>query len=262
MYHKIIYGNCIDELRKIDNQCVNVIFADPPFNVGKFHNDRLDVNEYYTWCEKWIGECFRVLKSTGTFYLMTLTRHLEKLYPILSKRGVFINEVHWRNVSSLNDKRRFWGSYQPIIVYGKTDKYIFNINAQMKPMQFRWDNSQKRIGSRILDIWDDIPRVYAGSIYHKEAILEEGTNKKAHPTQMPIGLARRAILFSSNEDDLVLDPFVGIGTTLIAAIQLKRNSIGIEIRKEWCEDSFQRLQQEVRQTRLDTVLSRIERIGF
>lgn len=262
MKHKIICGDCIEEIKKIESESVDLIFADPPFNVGKFHNDRLKAEEYYSWCENWINACFRVLKKSGTFYLMTLSRHLEKIYPMLGSRGVFINELHWRNVSASHDKRRFWGSYQPILVYGKTKEYIFNTYAETREIEkknLRWGGYSTEPKGQLLDYWADIPFVYAGSIHHKEAIIREGTNKKVHPTQMPIDLARRAISFSTNKGAIVLDPFVGSGTTLVAAERLERNSIGIEINKEYCELSYNRLKKEVK---LNEEQSTIQTIGF
>jgi len=233
--NQIICGDCIEIIKKFPNECIDMVFADPPFNVGKKYgstNDKKDC--YYEWCELWIEECFRVLKPTGTFYLMTLTRHLEKIYPMLGSRGVFINQVCWRNVSANHSKRGFWNSYQPILIYGKSKKYIFNTYAQTRPIlakNLRWGGYSTEPKGQLLDYWDDIPFVYAGSIAHKEAILEPGTNKKMHPTQMPIALAIRAIVFSTNEGAVVLDPFCGSGTVPIACIRTNRHFIGTEIEK-------------------------------
>ena len=93
------------------------------------------------------------------------------------------------------------------------------------------------------DRWDDIPFVYAGSITHKEAIIEPGTNGKSHPCQMPEGIAKRAILFSSNEGDVVLDPFIGSGSTAVAAKLTKRHWIGIELSEKYCELARKRVAQ-------------------
>ena len=87
--------------------------------------------------------------------------------------------------------------------------------------------------SRNVNYWDDITFVYAGSVAHPEAILKPGTNEKVHPTQMPVGLAARCILFSTNAGDLVPDPFSGSGTTSVACIKLARRFIGIERETEY-----------------------------
>jgi len=231
-------GDTLEVLRGLESASVDMVFADPPFNVGikyagKASND--DRANYPEWCAEWITECFRVLKDTGTFYLMTITRHLEHLYPSMKAHGVFINQVNWKNTAAVNDKRSYWGAYQPILVYGKSESYKFNLHVQrQKPS---WQSFHGKTGERgqMADWWDDITFVYAGAINHPEAILKTGTNSKAHPAQMPVGLPARAILFSTNEGDTVLDPFNGSGTTGEACMKLNRGYIGIEREKEYCD---------------------------
>lgn len=236
-----LYGcDCLEALHKMSDNSVDMIFADPPFNVGiKYNGYKDDADNYRQWCEDWITECFRVLKPTGTFYLMTIDRHLEWKMPIMAKHGHFINLVKWKNVSANHDKRRFWNATQPIMVYGKTAEYKFNTYAQTRTadeMIMSWN--KKRAGNakfQLLDYWDDIPLVYAGSIKHKEAILEKGTCKKSHPCQMPEMLPGRAIMFSTDENDVVFDPFTGSGTTAISCQKLGRQFIGSELSPHYFE---------------------------
>ena len=220
-------------MARMKDNSVNMVFADPPFNIGKQYNGFKDKNlTYYDWCNSWVKECFRILDYTGTFYLMTIDRHLEEKFPMMKKYGVFINQIKWRNVSAAHDKRRFWNATQPILVYGKTDKYKFKTYAQTRnisPENMRWGGYSTEPKGQLLDYWDDIPFVYAGSIAHPEAILKQGTNQKEHPCQMPTGLIERAMLFSTDVEETVYDPFMGSGTTAIACIKLGRNFIGSEI---------------------------------
>lgn len=231
---QLYHGDCLDIMPTLPAQSVDMVFADPPFNVGiayggKAGNDRR--TDYYEWCEAWIGECFRVLKPTGTIYLMTITRHLESLYPMMKTRGVFINQVNWRNVSSVGSNRYFRNDYQPILVYGKTADYKFSPYAQTKPIGERmvyWGKRNTEPKGQLLDYWNDIPPVSGGSAPSYEAILKAGSGSKAHPAQMPIRLAARCILFSTDRGDVILDPFAGSGSTGVACIQERRNFIGIE----------------------------------
>lgn len=200
----LFHGDVLEVLQTLESESVDMVFADPPFNVGikyvgKSSND--DRPDYPEWCAAWIAECFRVLKPTGTFYLMTITRHLEHLYP-------------------------------------------FNTYAQTRKIakgNMRWGGYTTEPKGQLLDYWNDIPFVYAGSIAHSEAILKPGTNEKAHPAQMPVNLPARAILFSTDEDDTVLDPFSGSGTTWEAAEKLGRQFIGIEKEAEYVEMARKRL---------------------
>jgi site-specific DNA-methyltransferase (adenine-specific) len=97
----------------------------------------------------------------------------------------------------------------------------------------------------MLDTWDDITYVYAGSVVHPEAILRPGTCKKEHPCQMPQGIAARAMLFSTDPGDLIVDPFSGSGTTLRTAKNLSRKAIVIEIDERYCELAVKRMRQTV-----------------
>lgn len=239
-------SDCLTMLQNIESETVDMVFADPPFNVGiKYKGYKDDAENYRQWCEDWITECFRVLKPTGTFYLMTIDRHLEWKMPIMAKYGHFINLVKWKNVSANHDKRIFWNATQPIMVYGKTAEYKFNTYAQTRTadeMIMSWNKKRADNAKfQLLDYWDDIPLVYAGSIKHKEAILEPGTCKKAHPCQMPEMLPGRAILFSTDENDIVLDPFSGSTTTGIACKKLNRQFIGSELSAEYFELSKNRV---------------------
>ncbi len=236
--------DCLKGMEKLPNESIDMVFADPPFNVGKKYGSSDRRDDYYEWCEEWINICFKKLKNTGTLYLMTISRHLEKLFPMLGSRGVFINQICWKNVSASQGKRTFWNSYQPILIYGKTKDYVFNTYAQIREVQRRWGGYSTKPRGQMLDYWDDIPFVYAGSIRHKEAIMEPGTNRKVHPCQMPQSLAIRAILFSTNEEDTVLIPFAGTGTTLVMAKRYNRHYIGFEISKEYCKIIRDRLEAE------------------
>jgi len=245
--NKLYKGDCIQVLQTIPSESVDMIFADPPFNIGKKYAGKSGMdkrNDYYEWCEAWVSECFRVLKSTGTFYHMTIDRHLEKLFPVMGKYGKFVNLIKWKNVSAQHNDRQFWSSTQPILMYGKSENYKFNTYAQTrsrKQLVVSWSGVRaERTKGQMLDYWDDIRPVFAGSITHPEAILRPGTNQKLHITQMPMSLSDRCILFSTDEGDVVLDPFNGSGTTGASAKKLYRHFIGIEREQEYYDMAIER----------------------
>lgn len=250
--YSLIMGDVLEELGRMNSESVDMVFADPPFNIGLSYGesgesaDRRSKAEYEKWCRAWIYEGFRVLRPTGTFYLMTINKHLAFILPAMADRGVFVNLVQWKNVAAGNNKRSFWSYFQPIAVYGKTDGYTFNPGAQELPTRFdRWNRDERPKGYNFMpDFWPDIPFVYAGSISHPEAILEPGTNKKAHPAQMPVSLPGRAILFSTVEGDIILDPFSGSGSTGVAAVRLNRRFIGIEREPKYIELAKRRIEAE------------------
>lgn len=251
-------GDTIEVLCGLESASVDMVFADPPFNVGKKYAGKSgdSRDDYYEWCEAWVSECFRVLKDTGTFYHMTIDRHLERLFPMMGKYGKFVNLIKWRNVSAEHDPRQFWNSTQPILMYAKSDEYKFNTYAQarsQKQMVVSWSKDRAaRTKGQMMDYWDDIRPVFAGSIVHPEAILKPGTKQKAHLAQMPVGLPARAILFSTDEGDIVLDPFNGSGTSGEASMKLNRGYIGIEREKEYCDLSHSRWAKAALQQNLFT----------
>ena len=249
MTHRILLGDCLELMVDITSESIDMIFADPPFNIGKKYggfssNDNRE--DYYEWCYKWISEGFRLLKSTGTFYLMTIARHVFKMGCEMERHGVFINKIEWRNVSASHAKKQFWPSTQTILTFGKTTDYKFNTYAQTRKISqqnLRWGGYSTEPKGQLLDYWDDIPFVYAGSVAHPEAILKPKTNEKVHPAQMPIRLPERCIMFSTEEDDTVLDPFSGSGTTAMACIKNNRNFIGFEIEKQYVDLSEERIEK-------------------
>lgn len=243
-------GDCLDVVSGWGDASVDLIFTDPPFNIGKNYGasstDRK--GDYVDWCRKWISECFRLLKPTGVFYLKTLSKHLDWKMPMMAEHGVFISLIIWRNVSAARDVRRFWNSFEPILCYGRTPDYKFNRYAEQREtgrLNYWASGRNERRKGQIMDYWDDISPVYAGSIVHDEAVLKPGTRRKEHPCQMPTGLATRAISFSSDPGDMVVDIFNGSGTTGVAAKQLGRRYRGIDINPDYIELSRHRLRQEV-----------------
>lgn len=246
---KIICGDALDVMGGMPDECVDLVFADPPFNVGKAYQDSR--SDYREWCAEWISSCFRLLKLTGSFYLMTLSRHLEWVLPLMAPY-TFINLITWRNVAAASSKRTLWSEYQPIALYGKTDAYIFNTYAQrtLHPIN-RWGKMTTAPQGQMKDRWDDIQFVWAGNNTHPEAVMLPGTNKKAHPCQMPIALAQRAILFSTALGAIVFDPFIGSGSTAIAAIRSQRHYIGVDLESRFVDLTEDRIRIERSQLKLD-----------
>ena len=244
--NKIYCMDCVNGMKQLDDESINMIFVDPPFNVGKNYGEESDDGrkDYFEWCDMWIKECFRLLKNTGSIYLMNISKNIGYIMRLMDKHGVFLNLIIWKNVCSWGSKNRFYHKHQPILFYAKTDDYYFDTYAQREKPFARWGSMSGKMQGQMWDIWLDIPFVWAGSTHHKEAILQCNSNSKAHPTQMPLDLVKRAILFSTKETETVLDPFMGSGTTAVAAKHLNRNFIGFEISKDYCKIAEKRLAQE------------------
>ena len=242
----IVVGDCLDIMAQMPDGCVDLVFADPPFNVGKDYGTKRDrFADYPGWCRRWIAESFRVLKDTGVLIVMTIGRHLAHLFGALNSSGVFINQIVWKHQANGVYRRTFWPLYQPLLMYGKTTDYKFSRYAQRRLVTTRrWGSMSTRVQGQMGDLWLDIPFVWAGHIGHRECIKEPGTHRKAHPTQMPGDLAKRCIVFFTDENDIVADFFGGSGTTFVVADRLGRKFFGCDINPDYVEMALKRLEKD------------------
>ena len=253
---KLINGDGLEVMSDMPDESIDLVFADPPFNVGKpYQDNRLD---YKQWCNEWISECFRLLKPTGTFYLMIIPRHMGHIMMSMDRYGIFVDQIIWRTTSLNATKKQYVRLYQLIFQYAKTEQYIFHPKAQSIERNYIVRAAQLKkkpelaiaYPGRVGNLWDDIKFIAGGCMAPKEAILCNDSKRKAHPCQMPIALAERAIVFSSNEGDIVLDPFMGIGTIPVACIRTGRHYIGIDIEARYCELAERRITEELTQPEL------------
>lgn len=243
--HRIFYGDVLDALNQIPNSSVDLIFADPPYNIGKNFaglKDKWDSDEaYLDWCYIWLQTCIDKLKPTGTFYVMTSTQFMPYFDIFLRERISILSRLIWSYDSSGVQAKKYYGSMYEPILYCVKDKsnYTFNANdilieaktgAQRKLIDYRKNPPQPYNTKKIPgNVWD-----FARVRYR----MDEYEN---HPTQKPISLLERIIKASSNEGDIVMDPFAGSFTTGFVAKQLNRKSINIEIQEEYIKIGLRRL---------------------
>ena len=241
----IYHADVLDALAALKPNSVHLIFADPPYNIGKQFGDFLDRwpsdKDYATWCEQWLSLCFDALHPQGSLYLMSSTQCMPYLDLYLREHMTILSRIVWFYDSSGAQAKRYYGSrYEPMLFAVKDPKqYTFNAQdimvdaptgSKRKLIDYRKDppqpyNTQKVPGN----VWN-IPRVrYRMSEYEK------------HPTQKPEALLQRVILASSNEDDLILDPFAGTFTTGAVAMKHNRRFIGIERQEEYLKIGLRRL---------------------
>jgi DNA modification methylase len=236
---KIICGDCIEVLGKIHRPFADLIFADPPFNIGykydKYH-DKVNKKNYIAWTKDWMSVCKKVLKPNGSFYIAIGDEYAANIRIIADEIGLFMrNWIIWHYSFGQQMKNKFARSHAHIFYFVNDNKnFTFNDHAVRVPSDRQLVYNDKRAnpaGKMPDDVWHGYSRVC-------------GTFKERtgwHPCQMPESLLKRIIAASSNPSDCVLDPFSGSGTTAAAAIQLGRNYIGIEISKMYVDNSNKRL---------------------
>jgi len=228
--NKITHGDCLDLLSKIPSDSIDITFADPPFNLKKGYSnykDSLKLQEYLDWCEKWITEMIRVTKQTGSIFIHNIPKWLTYYCTFLNKQADFKHWISWDAPTAPMGKTLQPGHYG-ILFYAKNYK-------QLKFYEIRYPHKRARksnllakdyggkkgllhpFGPLVSDVWTDIHRI------------KHNKYRDEHPCQLPIHLLERIILMSSDENDIILDPFSGTGTTAIAAKRLGRQYIGFEL---------------------------------
>ena len=245
--NKIYNMDCLEGLKQLKDNSIDCIWTDPPFNINYIYDeykDSLSEDEYFKWCEKWLIESYRVIKSSGSIYIKIWSHKSYELQSIMRSIGFkFQNQIIWKRKSQAGYKNKLLGGYEVILFFTKSkDNYIFNPEAVLRKTEFlaRWDGTKIYKG-RLNDLWDDIKPVTAGNLKHPEGIYIKGTGKKEHPAQHPEELVRRCILFSTYENHLILDLFMGSGTTASVCVKNNRKYIGFDISNNYVNIAKERL---------------------
>ncbi len=245
-------GDCLDLLKTIPDESLQLIVTSPPYNIGKKYEKRLDLDLYLEQQRRVIGECFRCLSPRGSI-CWQVGNYVNKgsivpldamLYPVFADLGLKMrNRIIWHFEHGLHCNRRFSGRYETIVWFTKTDDYVFNLDPVRVPQKypgkkhFKGPNagqySSNPLGKNPGDMWV-IPNVKNNHV-----------EKTEHPCQFPVELVERLVLSMSNEGDWVFDPFLGSGTTIIASIRHNRKGAGAELAIEYVKLAEERIKQEL-----------------
>lgn len=242
--HKIIHGDVLKGLSELPSESIDLIFADPPYNIGKDFDGLVEnwkEEEFLEWCYTWLDECYRVLKPSGTFYLMNSTENMPFLDIWCRKKFFIRSRIVWSYDSSGVQAKKFFGSmYEPVLMLVKDkNKYTFNSEDILV---------EAKTGAKrgLIDYRKNPPQPYntmkvPGNVWEFSRVRFKMDEYENHPTQKPESLLERIIKASSNSGDLVLDPFSGSFTTSAVSKKLGRKSIGIEVNEEYVKIGLRRL---------------------
>jgi len=249
--NKITQGDCLELLKQIPDNSVDMTFADPPFNLKKgykSYKDNLQFQEYLNWCEQWLAEMVRITKPTGSIFVHNIPKWLTFYAAFLNNIADFKHWVSWDAPTAPMGKT-LQPAHYGILFYAKDCK-------QLKFHEIRYPHKRARksnilakdyggkksmlhpFGPLVSDVWTDIHRV------------KHNKFRDEHPCQLPIHLLERIILMSTDENNIVLDPFNGTGTTAIAAKRLGRQYIGFDLDEMYVEITENKLQQETQLSKL------------
>lgn len=238
-------GDAVSWLKTLETASVDLIFADPPYNIKKAEWDTFESQQkYLKWSLKWIKEASRILKPNGTLYICGFSEILSdlKLPALRYFAGCRWLIWHYKNKANLGSD---WGrSHESILHFRKSHEFTFNIddirisygNHTLKyPVHPQAETSQFGKKDNKDHLWQPHPNGAKPKDVIEVPTTCNGMNETTpHPTQKPEELIRKFILASSNQDDIIVDPFLGSGTTAVVAEQLKRKWRGCDNNPEYC----------------------------
>ncbi len=238
--NKIICGDAFQILKKLPEKSFDLLFADPPYNLTKnfgaekFKQTSLD--EYEIWLESWLADCARVLKPTASIYICGDWRSASAIQRVGMKYFKLQNRITWEREKGRGAKANWKNASEDIWFFTISDKFVFNTEAvkiKRKVIAPYTENGKPKDWENTTDgnfrvthpsnLWTDLTVPFWS--------MPENT---AHPTQKPEKLLAKIILASTNENDLILDPFAGSGTTAVTAKKLNRRFTAIEADENYC----------------------------
>lgn len=242
--------DCVEALEALPKNLVDLTVTSPPYNIGKEYEKMTAHQTYLDWCESWILQIHRVCANNGSFWLNLGYVKLPdraKAIPIpylLWDRVPFymLQEVVWHYGAGVAARKTFSPRNEKWLWYVKNeDSYTFNLDDVRDP-NVKYPNQKKNgklkcnpLGKNPTDVWS-FPKVTSG---RKRSSVE----RTGHPAQFPVAIIDRIIKASSNKGDLLLDPFMGSGSTAEVAVRLKRPVIGFEIRQDYLDIAIDRIER-------------------
>lgn len=242
---------CQDNLkfmRKLGGESMHLIVTSPPYNLGKEYEEKRSLDIYVEEQMACIAEAVRLLHPKGSI-CWQVGNHVHKgeifpldilLYPIFKKSGLQLrNRIVWTFGHGLHCQNRFSGRHETILWFTKSDDYTFNLDPVRVPSKYpkkkhfkgpkKGTISSNPLGKNPADVWD-IPNVKSNHV-----------EKSDHPCQFPVGLVERLVLALTNKGDSVLDPYVGVGSSAIAALKHERNAYGCDLDKDYIATAWERI---------------------
>ena len=238
----LIYNmDCLEAMEKLPEGMFHLTVTSPPYNIGKEYEQTTTPTEYVQWCKQWIGEVHRITHAQGAFWLNLgyMTAPTAKALPIaylLWDQTPFymIQEVVWHYGAGVAGRHFYSPRNEKFLWYVKSQKhYTFNLDDVRDP-DVKYPNQKKNgklkvnpLGKNPTDVWE-FPKVTSG---HNRSSKE----RTAHPAQFPEAVIERVVRASSNPCEIILDPFLGSGTTAVVALKQNRSVVGFEVRRDYCE---------------------------
>jgi adenine-specific DNA-methyltransferase len=255
-------GNSQTFLKTIPDSAIGLVVTSPPYNIGKSYERKQDITAYLAEQEAVIHELVRIVSpegsicwQTGNFVDDGEVFPLDVFYyHIFKKYGLKLrNRIIWHFEHGLHASKRFSGRYETILWFTKSDEYTFNLDSVRVPakypgkLHFKGPNkglpSGNPLGKNPSDMWEFLQEEWDTCIWEIPNVKSNHIEKTIHPCQFPVELVERCVLALTNEDDRVLDPYCGVGSTLLAALMHDRRAVGVERESDYVEITKERIYQ-------------------
>ena len=256
----IFSGDVSEFIAQVPDNSVALVMTSPPYNLGKEYENRVSIEQYLKTQSQLITQLHRVLRENGSicwqvgnFVEDGEVYPLDILYyPIFKELGMKLrNRIVWKFGHGLHASKRFSGRYETILWFTKSDHYLFNLDAVRVPAKypgkrhFKGPNKGKPSGNPLgknpSDVWEILVQDWEELVWDIPNVKSNHPEKTIHPCQFPIELVERCVLALTNEGDWVFDPYMGVGSALIAALMHDRRAMGCERETTYVEIARQRI---------------------
>lgn len=250
----IFNGDANEFLRTIPNSSTRLVVTSPPYNIGKVYEKRTRLDDYLSAQKTLISELFRILKKSGSICWQVGSYHEKgelfpldiKFYQIFKEVGFKLrNRIIWHYRHGLHASRRFSGRYETILWFTKGDNYIFNLDSVRIPAIYpgkRYYRGPKKgkpssnpKGKNPSDVWELLSRDWQMGFWDIPNVKANHPEKTIQPCQFPVELVERCVLALTKKGDWILDPYAGVGSSLIAAVIHGRRAMGSEKERRYCD---------------------------
>lgn len=262
MEYNYILGDSLDVLKEIEDNKFKLIITSPPYNVGKEYEVKKSIELYLEEQDEIINELIRVLHPLGSI-CWQVGNFVNKgevfpldifYYNIFKNKGLFLrNRIIWQFGHGLHSSKKFSGRYETILWFTKSHEYTFNLDPVRIPSKYpgkkhfkgpkKGQYSSNPKGKNPSDIWEIVLNDWENEIWNIPNVKSNHIEKTAHPCQYPIELVERCVLALTDENDWILDPYAGVGSTILASLKNNRKVVGIERIKKYLEIGTQRIEQ-------------------
>lgn len=258
--YKYVLGDSLKKLKGIPNEKFKLIITSPPYNVGKEYETKTSIESYLDGQTIIIDELIRVLHPKGSI-CWQVGNYINKgevfpldfyYYQIFKGKGLKLrNRIIWQFGHGLHSSKRFSGRYETILWFTKSDEYTFKLDQVRVPSKYpgkkhfkgpkKGQYSGNPDGKNPSDIWEIVLNDWENEIWNIPNVKSNHIEKTEHPCQYPIELVERCVLALTDEDDWVLDPFAGVGSSILASLKNNRNVMGIEKVKKYKDIGLKRI---------------------